>query len=63
MPGQIGAAVRVARRAAPLAKQAYRRWQSMTPEEKERYREIMRRSAERGRDAYSSALDRARRRG
>ncbi|MEA2374946.1 MAG: hypothetical protein QOD53_1409 [Thermoleophilaceae bacterium] len=62
MPGQIGAAVKAARRAAPLARQAYQRWQSLTPEEKERYARIMREYGERARGAYEGARGGKRRR-
>lgn len=44
-------AARLARRLYPLALAAYRRWQSLTPEEKERYRRLARDYAERGRGA------------
>jgi hypothetical protein len=62
MPGQIGVAVRAARRAAPLAMEAYRRYQRLTPEEKERYAQIMRQYGERARDAYAQARNNTRRR-
>ncbi|HEX8076137.1 MAG TPA: hypothetical protein VF545_14280 [Thermoleophilaceae bacterium] len=60
MPGQIGVAVRVARRAAPLAMEAYRRWQQLTPEEKERYKQKMRGAGERARGVYEQARKRGR---
>lgn len=47
---------RYARRLTPLAMEAYRRWQRLTPEEKERYKARVREYADRGR----SALDRGR---
>ena len=59
MPSPLVAA-RAARRLYPVAMMAYRRWQSMTPEEKERYRLMARRYAERGRGIVDQA--RARRR-
>ena len=40
--------VKVARRVAPLAAEAYRRWNALTPAEKERYRQRARQYAERG---------------
>lgn len=39
-----------ARRLTPLALEAYRRWQSLSPQEKERYRQRAREYAQRGRD-------------
>jgi hypothetical protein len=44
-------AVRMARRIAPLAAEAYRRWNALTPAEKERYKRRAREYGERGRDA------------
>jgi hypothetical protein len=59
-----GRARRTARRLAPLALEAWRRWQALPPEEKERYRGMARRYAERGRTVGRGALDRfGRRRG
>lgn len=51
-------AIRVARRMAPLALEAYRRWQALPPEQRERYRTMALNAAERGRQA----VDRQRRR-
>ena len=52
--------IRVARRVAPLAAEAYRRWNQLSPEEKERYKARAREYAARGqaigRDAYVRAL-------
>ena len=42
---------RYARRVTPLAMEAYRRWQSLSPEEKERYKRQARGYADRGRKA------------
>jgi hypothetical protein len=42
-------AVQTARRLYPLALEAYRRWQRLSPEEKERYMGMMRQAADRGR--------------
>lgn len=59
-----GRARRAVRRLAPLALEAWRRWQALPPEEKERYRAMARRYAERGRTVGRGALDRfGRRRG
>jgi hypothetical protein len=52
-----------ARRLAPLALEAWRRWQSLSPEEKERYRNLARRYAERGRTFGRDAYGRVGRRG
>jgi hypothetical protein len=54
-------AARLARRAAPLAIEAYRRWQQLTPEERERYKKRAREYTDKGRQAYTRA--RARRGG
>jgi hypothetical protein len=56
---------RTARRLAPLALEAWRRWQALPPEEKARYRALARRYAERGRTVGRGARDRlaTRRRG
>jgi hypothetical protein len=56
------AAARMARRVAlPLAKQAYRRWQALTPEEKERYRALARDYARKGRSTAEGLARRRRR--
>ena len=56
-----GAAARAARRlAVPLAREAYRRWQALSPEEKERYRATVRDVAQRGRDSLAQAQKRRR---
>ena len=47
-----------ARRLAPFALEAWRRWQAQPPEEKERYRALARRYADRGRTVGRGALDR-----
>ena len=60
----IALLARAARRyGPPLAHTAYRRWQAMTPEEKERYRRQMREYAGRGRQLAKGATGRARGRG
>ena len=61
MPGPF-VAVRAARRLAPLAMMAYQRWQALSPEEKERYRERAKVYTERGRDVARRAQERRRRR-
>jgi hypothetical protein len=64
MPGPFAAAAaaRVARRVAvPIAREAYRRWQSMSPEDKERYRARMRDAAQRGRTTANDLAARRRR--
>ena len=53
--------LRTARRLSPVALEAYRRWQSMTPEEKERYRQMARNYTDRGRTAATRARERRRR--
>ncbi|MBA2580104.1 MAG: hypothetical protein H0V03_04555 [Thermoleophilaceae bacterium] len=61
MPLAAARAVRAARRLYPLAVVAYRRWQTLSPAEKERYLAMARQYANRGRGAVDQA--RARRRG
>lgn len=61
MPVAATRAARAARRLAPLALEAYRRWDNLSPEEKERYRQRAREYADRGRHAIDQA--RARRGG
>lgn len=51
--------IKVARRVAPLAAEAYRRWNQLSPEEKERYRARARQYAQRGQDIGRQALTRA----
>jgi hypothetical protein len=58
MAATPGRGRRAARRLAPLALEAWRRWQSLPHEEKERYRALARRYAERGRDAGRMAYKR-----
>jgi hypothetical protein len=50
MPGPVGAsaAARTAKRLYPLARAAYRRWDQLSPEEKERYMRQARRYAGQG---------------
>ena len=44
-------AVKLARRVAPIAAEVYRRWNNLSPAEKERYKRRARQYGERGRDA------------
>ena len=57
---QAARMARAARRLYPLALEAWRRWQQLTPEEKERYRRMARQYAERGRGAVERAQRRRR---
>ncbi len=43
--------IKVARRVAPIAAEMYRRWNNLSPAEKERYKKRARMYGERGRDA------------
>jgi hypothetical protein len=45
-----------------VALEAWRRWQALSPEEKERYRKMARRYADRGRSVGGGALGRVRNR-
>ncbi|HEX8052337.1 MAG TPA: hypothetical protein VF517_05045 [Thermoleophilaceae bacterium] len=58
-PVAIYRAVRTARRVAPLAAEAYRRWNQLSPAEKERHKERVRLYAQRGQDIGREALRRA----
>jgi hypothetical protein len=53
--------IRVARRVAPVAAEAYRRWNALSPEEKERYKRRARDVAARGQTIGREALARAER--
>ena len=53
--------IKVARRLAPVAAEAYRRWNALSPEEKERYKARARQYAARGQDVGRQALLRAER--
>ena len=53
--GRAGRAVYMAKRVTPLALEAYRRWQKLTPEQKERYTKMAREYAARGRNAYEQS--------
>jgi hypothetical protein len=52
--GRTRSAARGARRAWPYVLMAWERWQSLTPEEKERYRKQARGYMERGRKALDA---------
>ena len=53
----------IGRRAALLAREAYRRWDKLSDEEKERYKRQARQYAQRGRDAGRKAIEQAKKRG
>jgi len=59
--------IKVARRMVPVAAEMYRRWNNLSPAEKERYKKRARDYGERGRDAGLQAFalmqEQARRRG
>jgi hypothetical protein len=49
---QYRAAARLAKRGVPVAIELYRRWQSLTPEQRERYLRMAREYANRASEAY-----------
>ena len=53
MAGRIAMLRKLARRGWPLALEAKRRWDRMSPEEKERYKTQARQYAQRGRDTIA----------
>jgi hypothetical protein len=59
--------IKVARRVAPVAAEMYRRWNNLSPAEKERYKKRAREYGERGRDAglqmFALLQEQSRRRG
>ena len=61
MPAPLAAAraARVAKRVYPLAVAAYERWNALTDEEKERYKQRARAVAQRGQEIGKDALARA----
>jgi hypothetical protein len=61
MPG-YRRAVRTARRLYPLLLEAYRRWDRLTPAERERYKKMARQYARRGTDYAKRGASYARRR-
>ena len=58
MPGPV-VIIRTARRVAPFAAEAYRRWNQLSDEEKARYKQRARVYAQRGQDIGREALRRA----
>ena len=62
---RIAGARRAAQRAWPIAVEAWRRWDNLSPQQKERYRKKAGEYAERGRSALASRSSkrRVRRRG
>jgi hypothetical protein len=56
--GRIRSAVRGGRRVWPYLMMAWERWQSLTPEEKERYKKQARDYAERGRAMLDAQRER-----
>ena len=58
LPASGGRYGRMARRVYPLALEAWRRWERLTPEEKERYRRMVGQAADRGRYAVEQARKR-----
>ena len=58
-PLVLARAVRVARRVAPVAAEAYRRWNALSDEEKERYKQRARTYAARGQQIGRDAARRA----
>jgi len=50
---QLETARRLAKRGIPIAMDPYRRWQQLTPEQRERYLRMAREYAERASDAYA----------
>jgi GrpB-like predicted nucleotidyltransferase (UPF0157 family) len=59
---QYRAATRLARRGVPIAIELYRRWQRLTPEQRERYLKAARQYADRATGAVQRAGKRRRRR-
>ena len=53
-PLAIARLAKLARRAAPLAREAYRRWDNLSPEEKERYKKQARGYAVRGKQVLDA---------
>ncbi len=60
--GRAGRAVVMVRRVTPVVLEAYRRWQKLTPEQRERYTKMAREYAGRGRQAYEQSQRRRGRR-
>ena len=55
MAGRVALIVRGAKRAAPVLAEVYRRWEKLTPAEKERYKKRIRESGERARERVRQA--------
>jgi hypothetical protein len=51
---QYRAAARLARRGVPIAIELYRRWQQLTPEQRERYLQLARQYADRANSAVQA---------
>jgi hypothetical protein len=62
MPGRVAAAKRAAQRGWPYAKQAWRWWDNLTPQQKEQYRKQASDYAQRGRKALATRSEQKRRR-
>ena len=58
-PIVIWRAAKMARRVAPLAAEAYRRWNALPPAEKERYKQRARDAGARGQAIVQEAIRRA----
>ena len=52
MAGRVALAMRTARRAVPVVLEIYRRWDRLSPQEKERYTRRVRESSDRVRELY-----------
>jgi hypothetical protein len=63
MAGRATQLGRLAKRAWPLVLEAYRRWDNLSPEEKERYKRQVRGYAKAGRDILVKGRETARRGG
>ena len=50
MPGRVSLAIRGVRRLTPVVMEAYRRWDRLSPAEKERHKERVRRVAKQAGD-------------
>jgi hypothetical protein len=62
-PTQYRAAARLAKRGIPVAIELYRRWQQLTPEQRERYLRMARQYAERANTVAQKVQQRRRLRG
>jgi hypothetical protein len=61
-PGRLARTRATAKRAWPIALEAWRRWDNLSPQQKERYRKMAGDYAQRGRKALESRRGRGRRR-